>query len=212
MPDLLPQTPTAVTSPAVRHEPQSQGSPGIAQSEYYKLQNSDQMFQCWCWFRFEQLPVGQQAAKLASQQGPETAAWEWPPGERVISMSMSHPGYASTNQIAVWLISSHFSMTLVRTRLRLGNTKRDSTRRFFVRRCGESTCWLEQRMDSCCWTGEPIRVKYCQVIINYWPICCSTDQGKVYQLISRRRFHHLEVLECQNIFILLANIECWCKT
>ena len=29
MPDLLPQTPTTITSPSVRHEPQSQGSPGI---------------------------------------------------------------------------------------------------------------------------------------------------------------------------------------
>ena len=195
--------------PAVRHEPQSQGSPGNAQSEH----------QSWSGCFNVDVDSGLNSSQLANKQpslllsrarrrqrgsGPqERESYQC----QFHTQGMHQPirwQFDLFHPILAWLWSGHAWDWEIQKEIQLGDSL-----------CGAVGSQLAD------WNREWIHAagqvslsesNIAQVIINYWPICCSTDQGKVYQLISRRRFHHLEVLEGQNIFILLANIECWCKT
>jgi hypothetical protein len=91
-------------------------------------------------------------------------------------------------------------MTSLRTPPRLGSTRSGSTARFYARLCGVSFGQIS-------WANVIWGVAGVNLLIGTehgLMLLDRSGQGKVYQLISRRRFQQMEVLEGQNILVTIS--------
>ena len=149
MPDLLPQTPT-VTSPSIRHEPQSQGSPGLNQSQ---LQEKQKSFLSFGFSAGNGEPVG---------------------------------GSVGVNPRR----ESHINVNVTPQHDFGGDTP--EIRKYKKRFNSEILCAALWGVNLLIGTENGLM------------LLDRSGQGKVYQLISRRRFQQMEVLEGQNILVTIS--------
>jgi len=160
MPDLLPQTPAQVSSPAARHEPgpgqlTGQGSPGLNQSQLQEKQKS------FLSFGFS-AGSGQQGGVV----GMDGSVGVPPRRESHINVNVTpqHDFGADTPEI----------------------------RKYKKRFNSEILCAALWGVNLLIGTENGLM------------LLDRSGQGKVYQLISRRRFQQMEVLEGQNILVTIS--------
>jgi len=160
MPDLLPQTPAQLSSPAVRHETQvssgqlpGQGSPGLNQSQ---LQEKQKSF----------LSFGFSAGSGQAVVGLDGSVGVPPRRESHINVNVTpqHDFGADTPEI----------------------------RKYKKRFNSEILCAALWGVNLLIGTENGLM------------LLDRSGQGKVYQLISRRRFQQMEVLEGQNILVTIS--------
>ena len=159
MPDLLPQTPTQVTSPAVRHVEQppaaaGQGSPGLNQSQLQEKQKS-----------FLSFGFSAGSGDLGGSVGVGSVGLP-PRRESHINVNVTpqHDFGADTPEI----------------------------RKYKKRFNSEILCAALWGVNLLIGTENGLM------------LLDRSGQGKVYQLISRRRFQQMEVLEGQNILVTIS--------
>jgi len=155
MPDLLPQTPTGVTSPAARHDPQPQGSPGLNLSQ---LQEKQKSFLSFGFSAGNGEPVGGSVGVGSVGVPPRRES------HINVNVTPQHDFGADTPEI----------------------------RKYKKRFNSEILCAALWGVNLLIGTENGLM------------LLDRSGQGKVYQLISRRRFQQMEVLEGQNILVTIS--------
>lgn len=102
----------------------------------------------------------------------------------------------------MWMLRQHRT-TLPAIHRKFANTRNDSIPKYFALLSGVSICWLERKMDWCC-SIDLDKERWDEFLGKFWTFSLNFPSFKVYQLISRRRFQQMEVLEGQNILVTIS--------
>lgn len=136
---------------------------------------------------------------------------------RVARMSQARLVVAA-NLTSMWMLRPHHTQKSHPTRQKLENIKNDSIRKFYAPLCGVS--WYSKSLSNrspfdgwwhFLFSHRLMRNRFLSSGVNLLigteselMLLDRSGQGKVYQLISRRRFQQMEVLEGQNILITIS--------